>query len=53
MKLSCIGALALAAALSLPGEVLPGAKVAHYIQVETKIRAIVRYELAAQIPLVQ
>ncbi|HEX4583263.1 MAG TPA: hypothetical protein VH183_00425 [Burkholderiaceae bacterium] len=34
-------------------EVLPGAKVARYVQVETKIRAIVRYELAAQIPLVQ
>jgi hypothetical protein len=34
-------------------EVLPGAKVARYIQVETKIRAIVRYDLAARIPLVQ
>jgi hypothetical protein len=34
-------------------EVLPGAKVARYVQVETKIRAVVRYELAAQIPLVQ
>jgi hypothetical protein len=35
------------------GEALPGAKVARYIQVETKIRAVVRYELAARIPLVQ
>ncbi len=34
-------------------EVLPGAKVARYIHVETKIRAIVRYDLAARIPLVQ
>jgi hypothetical protein len=34
-------------------EALPGAKVARYIQVETKIRAVVRYELAARIPLVQ
>lgn len=34
-------------------EALPGAKVARYIQVETKIRAVVRYDLAARIPLVQ
>lgn len=34
-------------------EVLPGAKVARYLQIETKIRAVVRYELAARIPLVQ
>ena len=34
-------------------EALPGAKVARYIQVETKIRAVVRYDLAAGIPLVQ
>lgn len=34
-------------------EVLPGAKVARYIQVETKIRALVRYDLAGRIPLVQ
>lgn len=33
-------------------KVLPGMKVARYIQIENKIRAIVRYELAAQIPLV-
>lgn len=31
---------------------LPGAKVARYIQIENKIRAIVRYELADNIPLV-
>jgi hypothetical protein len=34
-------------------DVLPGAKVARYLQLETKIRAIVRYQLAANIPLVQ
>ena len=34
-------------------KVLPGVKVARYIQIENKIRAIVRYELAAQIPLVK
>jgi hypothetical protein len=34
-------------------EVLPGAKVARYLQLETKMRAIVRYQLAANIPLVQ
>ena len=33
-------------------KVLPGVKVARYIQIENKIRAIVRYELAAAIPLV-
>ena len=32
---------------------LPGIKVARYLQIETKIRAIVRYELAAGVPLVQ
>jgi len=32
---------------------LPGTKVARYLQLETKMRAIVRYELAANIPLVQ
>jgi hypothetical protein len=31
---------------------LPGAKVARYIQIENKIRALVRVELAANIPLV-
>ena len=34
-------------------DVLPGAKVARYLQLETKMRAIVRYQLAATIPLVQ
>jgi hypothetical protein len=34
-------------------EVLPGAKVARYLQIETKIRAVERYELAGGIPLVQ
>jgi hypothetical protein len=34
-------------------KVLPGMKVARYIQIENKIRALVKYELAAQIPLVQ
>ena len=32
--------------------VLPATKVARYIQIENKIRAAVRYELAAAIPLV-
>ena len=34
-------------------KVLPGVKVARYIQIENKIRAIGKYELAAQIPLVE
>jgi len=34
-------------------KVLPGAKVARYMQIEQKIRAVVRYELAANIPLVK
>ena len=33
--------------------VLPAAKAARYIQMESKIRAVVRYELAANIPLVK
>jgi hypothetical protein len=32
---------------------LPAAKVARYIQIENKIRALIRYELAGAIPLVQ
>lgn len=32
---------------------IPGMKVARYIQIESKIRAIIKYELAANIPLVQ
>jgi hypothetical protein len=34
------------------GKVLPAAKTARYIQIETKIRAILRAELAQRIPLV-
>lgn len=33
--------------------VLPGIKVARYLQIENKIRAVVRYEMAAKIPLVE
>ena len=33
-------------------KVLPATKVARYLQIENKIRAIVKFELAAQIPLV-
>ena len=34
------------------GMVLPAAKTARYIQMETKVGAIIKYELALQIPLV-
>jgi hypothetical protein len=34
-------------------KVIPGTKVARYIQIESKVRAVARYELAANIPLVQ
>jgi hypothetical protein len=34
-------------------EVLPPKKVARYLQIETKIRAVVRYELADEVPLVK
>ena len=34
------------------GKVLPTAKTARYIQIENKIRAIIKFELAQQIPLV-
>jgi hypothetical protein len=34
-------------------KVIPGMKVARYIQIENKIRAIGKYELAANIPLVE
>jgi hypothetical protein len=34
------------------GKVLPATKVARYIQIENKIRALVKFELAALIPLV-
>ncbi len=33
--------------------VMPAAKAARYLQIENKIRAAVRYELAARIPLVE
>lgn len=33
-------------------KVVPAMKVARYMQIENKIRAVVKYELAAQIPLV-
>jgi hypothetical protein len=33
--------------------VLPGKKVARYLQIENKVRALLRYELAAEIPLVE
>ena len=35
------------------GKVLPGTKVVRYLQIESKIRALVKFELAAQIPLVK
>lgn len=35
------------------GKVLPAAKVARYYQIENKIRAAIKYELAEGIPLVQ
>ena len=34
-------------------KVLPPKKVARYLQIENKIRAAVKYELAAEVPLVQ
>ena len=34
------------------GKVLPAAKTARYIQIENKIRALIKFELARQIPLV-
>ena len=33
------------------GKVLPGRKVARYIQIENKIRALVKYEIAGEVPL--
>jgi hypothetical protein len=39
------------AMLSKVGKVLPAQKVARYAQVENKIRALVKYELAINIPL--
>lgn len=34
-------------------KVLPPSKVARYIQIENKIRAVIKYELAAEVPLVE
>ena len=34
-------------------KVLPGLKVARYMQLENKIRALVKYELAGEVPLAQ
>lgn len=34
-------------------KVLPGKKAARYLQIENKIRALLRFEMAADIPLVQ
>ena len=34
-------------------KVLPGKKVTRYMQIENKIRAIMQYELAAEIPLME
>ena len=34
-------------------QVLPGLKVARYMQIENKIRAIVKYEIAGEVPLVR
>jgi len=34
------------------GKVLPATKTTRYIQIENKIRAVIRFELARQIPLV-
>jgi hypothetical protein len=33
------------------GKVLPGRKIARYIQIENKVRAIVKYEIAGEVPL--
>jgi hypothetical protein len=35
------------------GQILPAKKVARYLQIENKIRAAIRYEMATGIPLVQ
>lgn len=35
------------------GNVLPATKVTRYLQIENKIRAVIKYELASMVPLVQ
>jgi hypothetical protein len=34
-------------------KILPQMKVARYLQIENKIRALVKYELAGEVPLVK
>ncbi len=34
-------------------KVLPAIKVARYLQIENKIRAIINFDIAAQVPLIQ
>lgn len=34
-------------------KVLPGAKAARYVQLENKVRALVKYEIAGEVPLAQ
>ncbi|HVP09117.1 MAG TPA: hypothetical protein VMT02_06315 [Burkholderiales bacterium] len=34
-------------------KVLPGAKLARYVQLENKVRALVKYEIAGEVPLAQ
>jgi hypothetical protein len=33
--------------------VLPGIKAAQYVQIENKVRALVKYEIAGEVPLAQ
>jgi hypothetical protein len=40
-----------ALALKLNG-VLPGRKAVRYLQLENKVRALIKYEIAAEVPLV-
>jgi hypothetical protein len=35
------------------GKALPAAKAARYLQIESKVRAIIKYDLASNIPLVE
>jgi hypothetical protein len=34
-------------------KVLSGVKAARYMQIENKIRAVIKYELATEVPLMQ
>ena len=49
MHLAVVAGLACAFLIS---KALPATKVARYLQIENKIRALVKFELAGQIPLV-